>query len=293
MAEGAKRSRLLSAVDALLESASPLPVPTERKRLREAHGLTQEQLANAMNVRRATVSAWEAGKAEPRQPEREAYGRLLAKLAERHPVADAAGPRQAPARPALPAGPPAARRTRQGRGTSPAALERMFSTLLHSAWRLESRSRYAWHERRPEYTAFATGRHVHWDLQSAWCRNRREQTALGKTFQRVRVIDEPYTECQLYLLLQNTPRNAASGEDVRFLTRGRADALELPREDFWIFDARTVALFRFDDDTDDTDDRDGVEIVTSPAEVLRYVQVREAAWHHAVSQERMAALLGV
>ncbi|MFJ4621839.1 helix-turn-helix transcriptional regulator [Streptomyces sp. NPDC088812] len=288
MAEGTKRSRLLSAVDALLESASPLPVPTERKRLREAHGLTQEQLAHAMNVRRATVSAWESGKAEPRQPEREAYAHLLAKLAERHPGADA-GPRQAPARPAPAADSPAARSAHQGRGTSPATLERMFSTLLHSAWRLESRSRYAWHERRPEYTAFVTGRHVHWDLQSAWCRNRREQTALGKSFQRVRVIDEPYTECQLYLLLQNSPHIAAAGEDVRFLTRARADELELPREDFWIFDARTVALFRFDD----TDDTAGVEIVTSPAEVLRYVQVREAAWHHAVSQERMADILGV
>ncbi|GGT85683.1 telomere-associated protein Tap [Streptomyces lateritius] len=79
-------SELFDAVDALIASASPLPPPQERKRLRQAHGLTLDQVAGALKVRRATVSGWEAGRTEPRPPEREAYARLLEKLAALYPV---------------------------------------------------------------------------------------------------------------------------------------------------------------------------------------------------------------
>ncbi|MGW0468525.1 telomere-associated protein Tap [Streptomyces sp. NPDC003027] len=79
-------SELFDAVDALIASASPLPPPAERKRLRTAHGLTLDQVATALQVRRATVSGWEAGRTEPRPPEREAYARLLEKLAELYPA---------------------------------------------------------------------------------------------------------------------------------------------------------------------------------------------------------------
>jgi len=62
-------SELFDAVDALIASRSPLPPPAERKRLRQAHGLTLDEVAAALQVRRATVSGWEAGKTEPRPPD--------------------------------------------------------------------------------------------------------------------------------------------------------------------------------------------------------------------------------
>jgi transcriptional regulator with XRE-family HTH domain len=81
-------SELFDAVDALLASRAPLPPPEERKRLRRAHGLTVEEVAAALKVRRATVSGWESVRktTEPRGPEREAYARLLDKLAELYPA---------------------------------------------------------------------------------------------------------------------------------------------------------------------------------------------------------------
>ncbi|MEU9631503.1 helix-turn-helix transcriptional regulator [Streptomyces luteogriseus] len=90
-------SELFDAVDALVASRAPLPPAEERKRLRQAHGLTLDEVAAALKVRRATVSGWESVKkpVEPRGPEREAYARLLDKLAELYP-APAATP--APAR---------------------------------------------------------------------------------------------------------------------------------------------------------------------------------------------------
>ncbi|MFJ5049789.1 telomere-associated protein Tap [Streptomyces sp. NPDC088719] len=80
-------SELFDAVDALLASRATLPPPAERKRLRAAHGLTIDEVATALKVRRATVSGWESGKTEPRPPERDAYARLLDKLAELYPAA--------------------------------------------------------------------------------------------------------------------------------------------------------------------------------------------------------------
>ncbi|WP_413098141.1 telomere-associated protein Tap [Streptomyces sp. Inha503] len=79
---------LFGAVDALLEQAvrDPLPEPAERKRLREAAGLTQDQVAEALRTRREAVGNWEAGRTEPRPPKRAAYARLLEGLAARFPA---------------------------------------------------------------------------------------------------------------------------------------------------------------------------------------------------------------
>ncbi|MHA5051070.1 telomere-associated protein Tap [Streptomyces sp. SD15] len=92
-------SELFDAVDALVASRSPLPSAEERKRLRIAHGLTLDEVAAALKVRRATVSGWESSKTrtEPRGPEREAYARLLEKLAELYPATAAAEEAAAPA----------------------------------------------------------------------------------------------------------------------------------------------------------------------------------------------------
>ncbi|MFF9153845.1 DUF6879 family protein [Streptomyces sp. NPDC014846] len=160
---------------------------------------------------------------------------------------------------------------------------RMFTTLRHSAWRLETRGRYAEDEVTDTYRQFAAGQPVAWDLEDAWCSNRREQAALGKRFERVRILDEPPTPGQRYLL-DNARRNTAVGETIRVLPRSRADELHLPRVDFWLFDARVVALLQFND----ADEMTGVELITNPVEVLRYAQAREAAWHHAVPYDQFS-----
>ncbi|MDX2540044.1 telomere-associated protein Tap [Streptomyces scabiei] len=84
-------SELFDAVDALVASRSPLPPPTERRRLRQAHALTLDEVAAALDVRRATVGGWESGRTEPRPPEREAYARLLKQLAQLYPASESTG----------------------------------------------------------------------------------------------------------------------------------------------------------------------------------------------------------
>ncbi|MGK5546010.1 DUF6879 family protein [Streptomyces sp. URMC 127] len=162
-------------------------------------------------------------------------------------------------------------------------FDAMFETFEHTAWRLETRRAYRSDEETETYQRFVQGRDAGYDLGDPWCTSRREQVALGKRFERVRILDNPPTPGQLYLL-DGARRNAAVGEDIRNLWRSDADRLRLPAEDFWLFDSRVAALLHFDGE----DRLTGVELITDPVKVVRYCQVRDAAWHHAVPHEEFA-----
>ncbi|MEU0356273.1 helix-turn-helix domain-containing protein [Streptomyces cyaneofuscatus] len=60
-------------------AAPPLPSsPKERRRLREAKSLSEEQVAAAVGVTRATVRSWETGRTTPRGRKRALYAKLIA-----------------------------------------------------------------------------------------------------------------------------------------------------------------------------------------------------------------------
>ncbi|MYV50230.1 DUF6879 family protein [Streptomyces sp. SID2888] len=163
----------------------------------------------------------------------------------------------------------------------------LFTQFKHTAWRLESRRRYASDEQTETYQQFTGGEPVNWEgVDAEWCVERRQQIALGKRFERVRIVDTPPTPGQLYLL-DNARRNSSVGETIYSLRRANADHLALPAEDFWLFDSRLVALLNFDD----ADQLLNVELITEPAAVLRYAQARDAAMHHAIPYEEFAAQL--
>ncbi|MFF0094179.1 DUF6879 family protein [Streptomyces canus] len=166
-------------------------------------------------------------------------------------------------------------------------FDRLFTQFQHTAWRLESRRRYASDEVTGTYAQFLRGEPVDWEGRDAeWCAERREQVALGKRFERVRIVDTPPTPGQLYLL-DNARRNSSVGEDIRQLWRSDAERLQLPAEDFWLFDSRLVARLNFDD----ADNLVNVELITEPVEVNRYAQARDAAQHYAVPYDAFAANL--
>ncbi|MEV8536692.1 helix-turn-helix transcriptional regulator [Streptomyces sp. NPDC051211] len=105
-----EQDTLFAAVDALLAETAgkdALPHPDERKRLREAAGLSQEQIARALSVRRETVTSWETGRTEPRPPKRAAYLRLLDGLSDLHPATPTPTPASDPTPPPTPVAPTA------------------------------------------------------------------------------------------------------------------------------------------------------------------------------------------
>ncbi|GHD14340.1 hypothetical protein GCM10010313_40650 [Streptomyces violarus] len=77
---------------------------------------------------------------------------------------------------------------------------RLFTTFEHSAWHLETRGGYASDREDDGYTEFLATGTAPMDLDSDWCANIRRQTEAGKYVGRVRVVDDPPTEGQMFLL---------------------------------------------------------------------------------------------
>ncbi|MYV40586.1 hypothetical protein GT030_17820 [Streptomyces sp. SID1328] len=165
-----------------------------------------------------------------------------------------------------------------------ATFRRLFETFKHTAWRLETRRGYASDREDPDFQAFLATGSSPCDFSEPWFVNIKAQTEAGKTVGRVRVADKPPTTEQLFLL-DYARHNAAVGEDIRYLWR--EDATDLPAEDFWIFDSRLVALLHFDD----ADHITSIELITEPAEVVRYCIARDAAMHHAIARDEFEALV--
>ncbi|MFI2458200.1 telomere-associated protein Tap [Streptomyces sp. NPDC019539] len=82
----ASEEELFANVDALLTEAPQLPAPAERARLRQAAGVTQARLAQALKSTTQTVKNWENGRSEPKPPRLEAYQRLLRGWAAKYPA---------------------------------------------------------------------------------------------------------------------------------------------------------------------------------------------------------------
>ncbi|MFP8887844.1 telomere-associated protein Tap [Streptomyces mangrovi] len=115
---------LFEAVDALLEQGPPLPPVEERRRLREAAGLTQQDVAAALRTKRETVNGWETGRTTPRPPRLAAYKRLLDGWAARYP---------APAPQTFAAAPPAPARSEDPPSAAPVPAAPATTTTVAAA----------------------------------------------------------------------------------------------------------------------------------------------------------------
>ncbi|UUY52404.1 helix-turn-helix domain-containing protein (plasmid) [Streptomyces yangpuensis] len=91
------QEELFELVDALLEGEPELPPPAERARLREAAGVSQARLAQALKSTTQTVKNWENGRSQPRPPRLQAYLRLLDGWAAKYPAPTPAPATSAPA----------------------------------------------------------------------------------------------------------------------------------------------------------------------------------------------------
>jgi hypothetical protein len=159
-----------------------------------------------------------------------------------------------------------------------------FTTFEHTAWRLETRRGYASDRAREKYRRYVQTQQMADDADRPWCVNVRAQTARGKRIERVRIVDDPPTVEQNYLLAGAAINNQA-GEDIRNLWRAQAYQLGLPAVDFWLFDARHALVLHFTEG----DDYLGAELVQDPARIVQFCQIRDAAWHHALRREQFAA----
>lgn len=154
----------------------------------------------------------------------------------------------------------------------------------HTAWRFETRRGYASDAEGVEFRRFLRGEDPAEDPDREWCRTVREQVGRGKRIERVRLFDRPPTVGQRYLLAIAWT-NIQAGEDIRGLPRSRAEQLDLPMEDFWLFDPSLALRLHFDE----RDEYLGAELIEGEATVNGYCRVRDAAWHHALRYQEFRA----
>lgn len=160
----------------------------------------------------------------------------------------------------------------------------LFEDFEHTAFRLETRRGYATDRAGARFRAFLDGRPPLYEPDAPWSVSVRASVAAGKRFERVRLVDDPPTDGQRFLLASGLG-NVEAGEDIRNLWRTDAEQLGLPEFDFWLFDSRVLARFHFDAD----DVTLGVELIRDPGQVLAACQARDAAWHHAVPTTEFGA----
>ncbi|WP_030777399.1 DUF6879 family protein [Streptomyces sp. NRRL S-920] len=177
-------------------------------------------------------------------------------------------------------------RDEEPRILDPETFAGMFENFRHSAWHLEMRGRYAVDEATETYAQFVRGEKPAWDMDSPWARTIGAKTRDGAYVGRVRIVDDPPTEGQRYLLA-HAEHNDQLGEDVRIMWRKDAERHNLPDEDFWIFDSHIVALCIWDSDANLT----GAELISEPARVNQYSRLRDAALHYATPYREFVAAM--
>ncbi|MFE6849013.1 DUF6879 family protein [Streptomyces sp. NPDC057686] len=150
-------------------------------------------------------------------------------------------------------------------------MTHLFAEFAHTAFRLETRHGYASDRAGARFQAFLRGIEPTPEPDNPWHVNVREKAEQGARFSRVRIIDEPPTDGQRFLMAAAA---ANPGEDMRVLPRAEAVGLELPEYDFWLFDSRTLVRFHIDEQDVTT----GVEVVEDPGEVLAACRARDRAW---------------
>ncbi|QIY96954.1 DUF6879 family protein [Streptomyces sp. S1D4-11] len=160
----------------------------------------------------------------------------------------------------------------------------LFTAFEHTAWRLETQRGYATDREGAKWQRWKAGEDIANEAPDSWRISITEQTTRGKRFERVRLVDDPPTEGQRFLLASGLG-NVAAGEDIRNLYRADAVRIGLPDFDFWLFDSRTVVKFVIDDEGVTL----GVHVLEDAESVVQACQVRDLAWHYAVPTREFQA----
>ncbi|PRY00836.1 DUF6879 family protein [Allonocardiopsis opalescens] len=160
--------------------------------------------------------------------------------------------------------------------TGPQITEFFKAGFEHTAWRLETRRAYGVASETEEFQAWLRGEPAEPDPQRPWLATMRALRSAGKRVERVRIIDDPPTDYQRWLL-SDVADSIDAGEDIRYLARADAGLLpHAPHSDFWLFDSKTIGIFAFDGDRSL-----GMRLTDDPDQVLKGCQIRDAAWHFA------------
>lgn len=157
---------------------------------------------------------------------------------------------------------------------------RLFTAFERSAFRLETLPQYLVEDEADEFADFQAGRPLprRTPENDEWLRMIAEDTAAGKRWYRVHVVEQPLTAYLRYELACY-PDSVAAGEEIWIAERdAHPELAALGHEDFWLFDDRIVVLMRYDEEGHWL----GAEHAPA-AQLDEYRRRRDLALEHAIS----------
>lgn len=153
---------------------------------------------------------------------------------------------------------------------------RQHFTDCRSAWRFETQPTYTVPKEQDSLRRFLAGGSKPEGHNAAWHERIRTLVATGTSIGRVRTVRRPLTDYQRYQLAWGIPDNIAAGEDIRILDlTGRR--LDLPSQDFWLFDESVVVQLNFRPDGTLID-----RVRLDEPDIEQYLKWRDTALGHAV-----------
>ncbi|MFF9643829.1 DUF6879 family protein [Kitasatospora aureofaciens] len=119
-----------------------------------------------------------------------------------------------------------------------------FRTFDRSAFRLEVHQVYTMPGEAESLRDFLAGKPVPDGFNSEWHEQIRDHRANGRTMTRAKIVRLPLTDYSRYLFDWCIPGNVGAGEDYRIVDL-TSRTLDLPEQDFWMFDDATVVHLNY------------------------------------------------
>lgn len=119
-----------------------------------------------------------------------------------------------------------------------------FTSFQREALHLEMRDSYGTAEEIPHLRKWEAGEPDDADWLQPWFDLVSDGTQADKVFRRARIVSEPISDYQKWVL-KDTTLFVDAGEDIRWVPRSRVSTVALPGNDFWLFDDEILVFLIF------------------------------------------------
>jgi len=123
-------------------------------------------------------------------------------------------------------------------------LKALFASFRREALHLEMRDSYGTAAEIPHLAKWQAGEPDDTGWLQPWFDTVRTAVQGGKVFKRARIVSEPVSEYQKWVL-NDSHLFVEAGEDIRWVPRSRVSTVALPGNDFWLFDDQIVVFLIF------------------------------------------------
>ena len=163
-------------------------------------------------------------------------------------------------------------------------FDNLFTSFKREALHLEMRDAYGTAAEVPHLAKWEAGEPAEdtsW-LQP-WFDTVRAGTDAGKLFMRARIVSEPVSDYQRWVL-KDTHLYVEAGEDIRWVPRSLVSTIALPGNDFWLFDGELVVFVLFEGsgvvaDQVMTTDQDVIDLCRSAFEAVWQLAIPNGDYH--------------